>query len=457
MNSQVKFTERLILPRLADARDDVLHGIAMAGHDEWECAVLDFSDAFKQLRVDESERRFLGGRALGGWFVYCSVLFGVKSGPLVWGRTAALLMRITSAATSHRARIQCFVDDPLITVWGNEQRRSHTLLLIIVLWSAMGCKLAWPKGARGRQIDWIGAELQPWKSPSGVAGVSFTITKEKMEKLAAQCEEMLTSTVPIAKVRVRQLAGLATWIAGILPQITVYTARLWAAIATKQELINLHQIHTPVKWLRAIAGQEMKPVICHCRPPTNYFSLITFDASLTGAGATLQSGLRTIDEAASKPIVSYWHSIWSVQDLATVKVTKGEPSGQAALEAYALLISVATWAKVLEQAQGALHIRGDALGILQSMLRFKAKDPILNAIAGELAYLIAPIGFDLRAAHIWSERNVTCDYLSRLKPGERPTRKELAGAVHATRKPAPGFLLEGLVNEGWPVQRSTVI
>ena len=38
------------------------------------------------------------------------------------------------------------------------------------------------------------------------------------------------------------------------------------------------------------------------------------------------------------------------------------------------------------------------------MLRFKAKDPVLNAIAGELAYLIAPIGLDLRAAHIWSER-----------------------------------------------------
>ena len=373
VNSQVKFTERLILPRLADARDDVLHGIAMAGHDEWECAVLDFADAFKQLRVDEAERRFLGGRALGGWFVYCSILFGVKSGPLVWGRTAALLMRITSAATAHRARIQCFVDDPLITVWGTEQRRSHTLLLIIVLWMAVGCKLAWPKGARGRQIEWIGAALQPWRSSTGVAGVTFTITKEKMEKLASQCDEMLRSAVPIARTKVRQLAGLATWVAGILPQMTVYTARLWAATATNQEFINLHQIHVPVKWIRAIAGQEMKPVMCHCRPPANYFSLITFDASLTGAGATLQSGLRTVEEAAIKPIISYLHANWSDRDLATVKATRGEASGQAALEAYALLLSVSTWARILEQAQGALHIRGDALGVLQNMLRFKAK------------------------------------------------------------------------------------
>ena len=131
-----------------------------------------------------------------------------------------------------------------------------------------------------------------------------------------------------------------------------------------------------------------------------------------------------------------------------MKATRGEARGLAVLEAYALLLSVSTWARILEQAQGALHIRGDALGVLQSMLRFKAKDPVLNAIAGELAYLIAPIGLDLRAAHIWSERNVVCDYLSRLPPGERPLRKELAGAVYATRKPPPGFLLECLVNEG---------
>ena len=109
------------------------------------------------------------------------------------------------------------------------------------------------------------------------------------------------------------------------------------------------------------------------------------------------------------------------------------------------LISVATWAIVLKQAQGALHIRGDALGVLQSMLRFRAKDPVLNAIAGELAYLIAPIGLDLRAAHIWSEKNVICDHLSRLSPGEQPNMPELSEAVRVKRQPVPRFLLESLV------------
>ena len=71
VNSPVRYTERLILPRLAVARDDVLHAVAAAGHENWGGAVMDHSDAFKQLRVDEAERRFLGGQALNGWFVYC--------------------------------------------------------------------------------------------------------------------------------------------------------------------------------------------------------------------------------------------------------------------------------------------------------------------------------------------------------------------------------------------------
>ena len=64
----------------------------------WELYVLDFKDAFKQIRVQAAERKHLAGKALDGYFFYLCVLFGIKSGPLVWGRTAALLMRLTAAA-----------------------------------------------------------------------------------------------------------------------------------------------------------------------------------------------------------------------------------------------------------------------------------------------------------------------------------------------------------------------
>ena len=81
------------------------------------------------------------------------------------------------------------------------------------------------------------------------------------------------------------------------------------------------------------------------------------------------------------------------------------------------------------------------------MLKFKARDLVLNAMAGELAYLIAPIGLDIRAAHIWSERNEVCDYLSRLPPGVPPERTELTGAVRSKRLPVPKFLLDHVLED----------
>ena len=333
VNSKVQFSERLVLPRLADARDDVLHAIAEAGHENWECAVLDHADAFKQLRVEEKERCFLGGQALNGCFVYGCVLFGVKSGPLVWGRNAALMMRITSAMTKDRARMQCFVDDPLITVWGAIAQRNYTLLSIIVLWLAIGCRLSWSKDCRGRQVEWIGAVIQQWLTATGVPGVTFTITKEKIVKLAAQCDEILQAQSLVEKAKVRQLAGLATWVAGILPQITVYIARLWAATATAHNYIVAQQNWLQLSWLRALCGENLEPIQHHCRAPSGYFSLITFDAALTGGGATLQAGLPLLEQATSKPILAYWHARWTEEELHKIRVKPGDPSGQAALEA----------------------------------------------------------------------------------------------------------------------------
>ena len=71
------------------------------GSDEGvELLVLDFKDAFKHIHAHPDERPFLSGTGLDGWLVYLAVLFGVVSGPLVWGRAAALVMRATQALFS---------------------------------------------------------------------------------------------------------------------------------------------------------------------------------------------------------------------------------------------------------------------------------------------------------------------------------------------------------------------
>ena len=154
--------------------------IDQVGPNDWECIVLDFADAFKQLHVHPDEVKHLGGRASGGYFCYKNVLFGIKSGPLVWGRVAALFIKLTAALHhGQRARIQCFVDDPAVTIGGPQPTRDRLLARTVLLWLAFGGKLSWRKGARGREIEWTRALVKPWVSPTAVHGVELPLQRRE--------------------------------------------------------------------------------------------------------------------------------------------------------------------------------------------------------------------------------------------------------------------------------------
>ena len=71
-----------MLPKVTDVVESALVLMQQTGTKEVEYMTTDFRDAFKQLRVNPQERRYLGGEGLLGFFVYLVVLFGVKSGPL---------------------------------------------------------------------------------------------------------------------------------------------------------------------------------------------------------------------------------------------------------------------------------------------------------------------------------------------------------------------------------------
>ena len=153
-------------------------------------------------------------------------------------------------------------------------------------------------------------------------------------------------------------------------------------------------------------------------------TVLTFDGSLTGGGATLQCGVRHRDEIAVKLVIAFWADQCQDHDLALLKVQRGDPAGQARVEAYTLLGSVATRRHLLINAQGSLTNVADALGILHDAAKLKSKDPVLNAIMGEIALLIAPLGADSRTAHSWvsAECHLRCP--------EPTSRRRSARATH---------------------------
>ena len=53
--------------------------------------------------------------------------------------------------------------------------------------------------------------------------------------------------------------------------------------------------------------------------------------------------------------------------------------------------------------------------MLHDVVKFRARGPILNESIGEAALHLAPLGLDVRAAHVWTPRNKICDVLSRMR------------------------------------------
>ena len=67
---------------------------------------------------------------------------------------------------------------------------------------------------------------------------------------------------------------------------------------------------------------------------------------------------------------------------------------------------------MLKTCDSKVHLVGDALGVLCDALMFRARDPALNRMIGELALRVAPIGLESGALQCWFEWNQLCDYLS---------------------------------------------
>ena len=111
------------------------------------------------------------------------------------------------------------------------------------------------------------------------------------------------------------------------------------------------------------------------------------------------------------------------------------------MEAYTLLLAINTWQELILSSQGRLAVRGDALGVLQDVLKMRARDPVLNDVTSEIALILAPQGGDIRAAHVWSERNETCDILSRLNSESTGVLKGLECAIQSKPRRVRGTML----------------
>ena len=218
-----------------------------------------------------------------------------------------------------------------------------------------------------------------------------------------------------------------------MPQLSAFTRMLWAANHSVDDFtVSLNQVRLPLQWFESFADLAFGPMERRCRRRAPHSVLITFDGSLTGGGATLQAGVTQYNTAHQQPYVAYWHDEWTSAELELLQVIRDDPAGQARLEAWTMLCSIVVWKDILRKADGGLAVMGDALGVLHGAQKFKSNDAVLNLIMAEAALILAPMGRDLRAVHLWTQRNITCDRLSRLQKSPADIT-ELQGVTRSIR------------------------
>ena len=105
--------------------------------------VLDFVDAFFRMPLNPDERHFFVINFAGRFLRWNRVAQGSTNGPQSFCRLAALVGRLTqSVFDSDVARLQVYIDDPILTMRGTEKQAKHNMTKAILVWRCCCLDLA---------------------------------------------------------------------------------------------------------------------------------------------------------------------------------------------------------------------------------------------------------------------------------------------------------------------------
>ena len=406
--------ERGVLPRVFDATADSrrLLFLSMGGGFP-EMVVLDVEEAFYTLGVLFKERRFLFIQSPDGTLYRLNVLaMGGASAPLLWGRAAAFLMRL-SASIYHKdvLRLQCFVDDPWLIARGTPRARRTRIVVVILLWLSVGLRLSWRKKQVDFQVKWIGVVLGLTRQE-----VIVWLPADFVLKVLTEIKEIqLLRAIPAR--RLRKLTGSLTWISGVVIWIRAFIAPLWAAVAEAarwegpptEATVGQRQVSHALRWLRLfLEGNQGELVRRIAAAPKQYntFVQIVTDACPWGLGGVL---------LVNGTLKNRWACALEDLDLEMLEATRGSPDGQASFEALALLVALRQWQDIWKEEATFILTRSDSIAALGALLKGNSHNLAMNKIMQEIALDMAEGIYEPQVVgHLPASWNGWADALSRL-------------------------------------------
>ncbi len=442
--------ERALLPRAVDVVDDIMSLECDADEGEGvQLLVLDFSDAFWQIPLHPTERRFFTARVRNRWYAFLRAAQGSRGAPLLWGRTVGLVMRLTQGVYPPRkGRIECYVDDPVACFAGTALRRAALAALTVYLWLALGFALSFGKGQWSpAAATWTSASfavsaalvVDSWGRRTVIA-VDVAVKEELVQDLIELSTGILRSNVCAVK-RLRTYLGKATHVASLVKLISPFLHRIWAALNDEgarrapDGCVWTEQIAPAVGWILSFCKEEQGTIAR--RYDTDRHAGrgdavdIICDASPFGFGAVLVLNGRPKE---------YLAETISTDDSNIFQFAVGDCKGQQTWEALCILIALRAWSRAWRDLRFSLRVRSDSVSALTMVLKCKSAGRGSALIAAELALDIAHTCYrpDI-AEHLPGVCNTWADALSRMwDPAKRAAvPAALAALPRATVPPRP--------------------
>ena len=362
-----------------------------------------------------SERKFFVIKYRGVFLVFTRTAQGSRGAPLTWAAVASLLARVSQSLFVGKgkqcARLQVYVDDPILGMQGSAIERRRMTVKFICVFLTLGVRLAFDKAQLGTTVVWVGVELKlvDWS-------IVAAVTMEKLEALLEIILEMLSANVISVKA-LRSLAGKATNVATLVPVWRPFLNQMWAALSALENgtsnapanCVWTKQVESSLLWLVAFISGQSGSVsrtfdFKHCCGQSIPVE-ITTDASIYGYGGWLSVG--------GKPVAWFSETI-SPTDEEVLGHKAGNHEGQQAFEAMALLIAVRVWFRFWKNRRFRLALRNDNIGALTVFSALKGRSVPMNAVAREYALELAEGSFEpTLVQHIPGITNVVADLLSR--------------------------------------------
>ena len=456
-NSKSSLPEKLTLPRVVDATRMMKairekETMAEKKGPTWatELAVIGISDAFTVLPIAEEEKKHCLTPGIEDNVIYQfqALLFGFKVAPLLYSRFAALVARMLAGiVTLEKGGHQVYLDDSFWMLQGSLRKRATTLAAILMTMLALGAKLSLGKGCRSRTVDWIGVRFTLIDEDTVMLSLPERFLEE-MTQLLMKWENRGYAAIK----ELRQAAGKAAWLAGVLPRAKWVTAVFYAVLTQtlKEEeekegkakrdrkgLFAVKRLELARLWMiQFLAVAKQRPTRrVDLRPKTQVEVRLMTDASPEGLGGVLAVNGRLVEAFTCKVTKRV------TEDLLVEYMSS---SSQAVLETLAMLVALRRWINKFRGYKIEIAVQADSTAALavSQKLAGKSNSPGLNFLGSELGLCLEESGMEgLRAIHIPGKANVEPDYLSRPSMwSSTTTPKELQGIdIKNEEGPVDGF------------------